>query len=250
MKARYSPTWMGRKTPTTAAAEAQVTAPEGPPNKRGKGGRPTTGQLAEQGELTGAKAALKDVQEAQPPQFQMRPSQRNWAKEYDREEKLVEQEEAEAILSARKERLSALEEQTTVLRANRKIALGFSGTAMHLLKSMRRAAEELDKRLADGIEDMTLKDLQSVIQTTGTTVAKAQSAVEAMVKTERYVMRHPLDLTEEEQDDLEELDADGAKMILENLSKSIHHISKKFARERPIDVPADSVEVVSDEYHS
>jgi len=121
---------------------------------------------------------------------------------------------------------------------------------MHLLKSMRRAAEELDKRLADGIEDMTLKDLQSVIQTTGTTVAKAQSAVEAMVKTERYVMRHPLDLTEEEQDDLEELDADGAKMILENLSKSIHHISKKFAREQPIDVPADSVEVVSDESHS
>ena len=90
---------MSRKTPPIAAAEAQVTAPEGPPNKRGKGGRPTTGQLAEQGELTGAKAALKDVQEAQPSQFQMRPSQRNWAREYDREERLVEQEEAEAILA-------------------------------------------------------------------------------------------------------------------------------------------------------
>lgn len=250
MKQRYSPAWMGRKTVPPVTPDTQIAEPEGPPNKRGKGGRPTSGQLAERGELTGAKAALQDVQESQPPQFQMRPSQSKWAKDYDREEKIVEQEEAEAILSARKERLSALEEQTTILRANRKIALGFSGTAMQLLKSMRRAAEELDTRLADGIEDMTLKDLQSVIQTTGTTVAKAQSAVEAMVKTERYVMRHPLDLTDEEQDDLEELDADGAKQILENLSKSIHHISKKFARERPIDVEADSVEVVSNESDS
>lgn len=250
MKTRPTPTWMGRKTPPIAETDAQVVAPPGPPNKRGKGGRPTTGQLAEKGELSGARAALQDVQTAQPPQFHIRPSQGKWAREYDKEERLVEQEEAEAILNARKERLSALEEQTTILRANRKIALGFSGTAMQLLKSMRRAAEELDNRLSEGIEDMTIRDLQNVIQVTGTTVAKAQSAVEAMVKTERYVMRHPLDLTEEEQDDLADLDADGAKRILENLSKSIHHISKKYAREAPIDVPADSVEVVSNESNS
>ena len=244
---------MGRKASQAVPPDppdVHIQAPEGPPNKRGKGGRPTTGQLAERGELSGAKAALQDVQAAQPPHFHIRPNQNKWAKEYDKAEKLVEQEEAEAILAARKERLSALEEQTTILRANRKIALGFSGTAMQLLKSMRRAAEELDTRLAEGIEDMTLKDLQAVIQTTGTTVAKAQSAVEAMVKTERYVMRHPLDLTEEEKDDLEELDADGAKQILENLSRSIHHISKEFAREQPIDMPAESVEVVSNESDS
>ncbi|TXH57451.1 MAG: hypothetical protein E6Q97_04420 [Desulfurellales bacterium] len=238
--------WQGKKAPSEPAEVPPdvYVAPAGPPNKRGKGGRPTTGQKAEEGALDGAREVLQTVQEANPPTFQMRPNQSQWAKNFDREERLVEQQEAEAILSARKERLDAIQEQTTILKANRRIALGFSGTAMQLLKSMQRAAAELDKRLVDNLEDLSFKELREVIQVTGSTVVKAQSAVEAMVKTERYVMRHPLDLSEEEQDDLAELDPDGAKRILENLSKSVLHIAKKFDRDNAIEVPPEEPEKV------
>lgn len=205
-----------------------------PPNQRGKGGRPTKAEQAESGELEGAEKALQEVRKQQPSTFPVPPRRKSWEKQFDEEEKSVERQEAEAILTARKERLSALEEQTTTLRANRRIALGFSGAAMQLLKTMQTAAKELDSRVSRSPDDLTIKDLQQIIQVTGTTVVKAQTAVEAMVKTERYVMRHPLDDSNEQADDLDSLDATGAKQILENLSKSIMHISGKYAKDTAI----------------
>lgn len=206
----------------------------GPPNKRGKGGRPTGAQVAEKGDSEGADKALQEIRAQQPPTFAVKPRRKSWEKDFDNEEKAVERAEAEAVLGARKERLTALEEQTTTLRANRKIALGFSGAAMQLLRTMQTAAKELNSRVEGHAEDLTLRDLQQIIQVTGTTVVKAQNAVEAMVKTERYVMRHPLDDENDRGDDLEGLDAAGAKMILENLSKSIAHISGKYAKDTAI----------------
>lgn len=207
---------------------------QGPPNKRGKGGRPTNAQVAAVGESEGANKALHEIRAQQPSTFAVKPRRKSWEKDFDNEEKAVERAEAEAILSARKERLNALEEQTTTLRANRKIALGFSGAAMQLLRTMQTAAKELNTRVEEHAEDLTLRDLQQIIQVTGTTVVKAQNAVEAMVKTERYVMRHPLDDDGDKGDDLDGLDSAGAKMILENLSKSIAHISGKYAKDTAI----------------
>ena len=116
---------------------------------------------------------------------------------------------------------------------------------MQLLKTMQTAAKELDTRVSRSPEDLTIKDLQQIIQVTGTTVVKAQTAVEAMVKTERYVMRHPLDDGSEQTDELDSLDATGAKQILENLSKSIMHISGKYANDTTI-VAEATVEPVDD----
>jgi hypothetical protein len=205
-----------------------------PPNQRGKGGRPTKAEQAAAGELEGAEKAIQEVRAQQPQTFAVPPRRKSWEKQFDEDERSVERQEAEAILTARKERLSALDEQTTTLRANRRIALGFSGAALQLLKTMQTAAKELDGRVSRSPEDLTIKDLQQIIQVTGTTVVKAQTAVEAMVKTERYVMRHPLDDGSENADELEGLDATGAKQILENLSKSIMHISGKYAKDTAI----------------
>lgn len=216
-----------------------------PPNQRGKGGRPTKSEQADAGELEGAEKAIQEVRKQQPPTFSVPPRRKSWEKQYDEEEKSVERQEAEAFLTARKERLSALDEQTTTLRANRRIALGFSGAAMQLLKTMQTAAKELDSRVSGSPGDLTIKDLQQIIQVTGTTVVKAQTAVEAMVKTERYVMRHPLDDGSEQTDELDSLDATGAKQILENLSKSIMHISGKYAKDTTI-VAEATVEPVDD----
>ena len=223
--------------------ESPLPSAAAPPNRRGRGGRPTKGQLAEAGALEGAEGALADVRKDNPETFAVAPRRASWEKNYDKAEKEIERAEAEAVLSARQERLSALQEQTTVLRANRQIALGFSGAALRLLTTMQATAKELDSRVRNDVEDLTIKDLQQILQVTGTTVAKAQTAVEAMVKTERYVMRHPLDDDSGPGDDLEGLDAAGAKMILENLSKSIAHISGRYSK--PAAVAAD-VQVVEE----
>jgi len=207
---------------------ASAARPEALPNERGKGGRPTKAQSRDAG-ANPAADALAALRTKDPQTFQVPPRKSSWEKSYNERELSVEQAEAEAVLSARQDRLKALQEETTIRQANRKIALGFSSVALRGLSVMNTAMTELGSR---DVVDQTISELQKTIVTCSSAVGKAQSAIEAMARTERWIMRHPLDLGEEKGDDLEGLDADGARQILENLKGQIDNTVRLFGKKK------------------
>lgn len=218
---------------------AGVVAPAALPNKRGKGGRPTKAQARDEGKSP-AQEAIAKIRETDPKTLQIPPRRKSWEKDYNERELTVEQEEAEAVLTARQDRVKALNAEAAVLAANRKIAMGFSSVALHGLRVMSNAMTELGAR---EVKDQTVGELQKTITTVSSAVGKAQSAIECMARAERWIMRHPLDIEEDKGDDLDDLDADGARQILENLKGQIDNTVRLFAK-KPIVAESPGEEVL------
>lgn len=217
---------------------AALAKPEPLPNKRGAGGRPTKAQARDAGKNP-AEEALANIREKDPKTFSVPPRKNSWEKGYNERELSVEQAEAEAILSARQERLQAIKEETTIRQANRRIALGFSSAALRGLNVMNAAMAELGSR---DVTKQTVGELQKTITTCSSAVGKAQASIEAMARAERWIMRHPLDINEEKGDDLDGLDAEGARQILENLKGQIDNTVRLFGK-RPIVAETSGEEV-------
>ena len=205
--------------------------PERLPNKRGGGGRPSTAQETQSGKDK-AEKLLDEVREKTPKTFQV-PPRKNWARQIQSEEEALEQREAEAVLAARSDRLTAIEEETILIKANRKLALRFSAAGLDMLEVMREATGALKARLKNP-KEVSTRELLGTIQTAGKTISMAQRSVEGMARAERWILRHPLETGEEgQEDDLAGLDGEGAKRILANLSKQLSHTAKQL-RGNPI----------------
>lgn len=190
------------------------------PNQRGKGGRPTKAQALEAGKATPARAAVAEVQAEVPPLFQVPPRKKSWEKDYAEREEEATRQDAEALLVAREERRKAIQDETILRKRNRGLAAGFAMVGTRLVATMGLAASELHDRVEKGAKNMTVKELRDVVQTTGTAVSKAQQALEAMARVERFMERIPLD-SGEEKSDLADIDPAGALLILENLKKTL-----------------------------
>jgi len=217
---------------------AALAKPEALPNKRGAGGRPTKAQARDTGK-NAAEEVVAGLREKDPKTFSVPPRKNSWEKSYNERELSVEQAEAEAVLTARQERLQAIKEETTIRQANRRIALGFSSAALRGLSVMNAAMAELGSR---DVTKQTVSELQKTITTCSSAVGKAQSSIEAMARAERWIMRHPLDINEEKGDDLDGLDAEGARQILENLKGQIDNTVRLFGK-KPIVAETSGEEV-------
>lgn len=217
---------------------AALAKPEALPNQRGSGGRPTKAQARDAGKNP-AEETITALREKDPKTFTIPPRKSGWEKSFNERELSVEQSEAEAVLSARQERLRAIQEETTIRQANRKIALSFSSVALRGLGVMHAAMTELGKR---SVEKQSIGELQKTITTCSSAVGKAQASIEAMARAERWIMRHPLDINEEKGDDLDGLDAEGARQILENLKGQIDNTVRLFGK-RPVVAETSGEEV-------
>lgn len=214
--------------------------PERLPNKRGSGGRPSTAQETQAG-ANKAEKLLEEVREKTPGTFQV-PPRKNWAKQIQTEEEALEKAEAEAVLAARSDRLRAIQEETILIQANRKLALRFSAAGLDMVQVMNEATLVLRARLKNP-KTLTTRELLGTIQTTAKTVSMAQRSVEGMARAERWILRHPLETGDEgSEDDLADIDAEGAKRILANLSKQLSHTARQL-RGSPIVGEASGEEV-------
>ncbi len=205
------------------------------PNQRGKGGRPTKAQSRDAGYMEGAQKAIEEIREANPPLLAAAPHrsgkmeiQRSWEKAYDAREKSLERQEAEAILAARSERLAALEEETAIRRANRKVGVAAGLAAFTMVRTLGDVAERLDKKVRES-KDMSFSELRGAINTLSGSVSKMQSAMETVARLERTITRRPLDeegVNSVSEDDLSNLSVEDAEKILENILKTTYHTAK------------------------
>ena len=203
------------------------------PNQRGKGGRPTKAQERDLGKLVGADAALAEIREANPPLLQIPPRrsgqaelQRSWEKAYNAEEKEIERREAEAIHMARKEQLAAIEEETAIRKANRKVGLRAGLAAVKMVSTLSDVADKLDAKV-QATKDMSINEARGVINTLSGAVSKMQVAMETVARLERTIVRRPLDDGDAmDQEDLANLSVDDAKQILSDLLKRTFHTAK------------------------
>jgi len=192
-----------------------------------------------------AKDTLAKIRDKNPPTFKTSPAQETWAQRHDREEMEVEQKEVEAILEARKAQLKAIEDETMIRKINRNIALRFGGVGVSLLSTMSKAAKNLDERVTAEGHKMSTKELRETIQVLGGAIQRSQSAMEAAAKTERYMTRHTLELGDQEGDDLDDLSPESAKLLLNNLAKSLGHLTKK-SREIDVEILPDEVKAAAE----
>lgn len=190
------------------------------PNRRGAGGRPTKAERPP----ASAEAAINAARELTPPLHNIPPRGKSWESEYDKAEKEIERQEATALLGARKERLDAIQEETLIRQSNRRLAMGFGAVGINSVNAMNIAVKEISKRVGDPskLQGMSLKELNQIIVTAGSVASKAQQAVESMARAERYIMRHPLEDGISEDDDVADMTAEDAKVVLENLTKSLN----------------------------
>lgn len=193
----------------------------------------------------GSTATLAKIRSQNPPTFKTSPEQETWAQRHDREEMEIEQKEADAILDARKAQLKAIEDETTIRKINRNIALRFGGVAISLVTTLSKTAMILDERVKTEGTKMSTKELRETIQITSGAISRAQGAMEAAAKTERYMTRHSLDTGSSDGDDLDDLDAESAKLLLNNLAKSLGHLTKK-SREIDVEVIPDEVKAAAE----
>lgn len=216
------------------------------PNKRGKGGRPTKAQALAEGKATPVRQAVAEIEAETPPLHQVPPRGKSWERDYNHREQDETRQEAEDLLEVRKARRLAIQEELTIRSRNRSLAKGFAVVGQGLLLTMGKAANELRARVEKNAEDLSVRELQQIIQTTGTAVGKAQSAIESMARVERFMDRHELSDAEENKDDLEGLDPEGAKLILENLKRTLDSQVKTYSK-RVIDgevIPEEPPSVV------
>lgn len=204
------------------------------PGQRGKGGRPTKAQADQKAPDKGARNAVADVREETPPLHNMAPRRRNWEAEYNSAEQEIERKEATALLLARKERLEAIQEETLIRQSNRRLAMGFGAVGINAISALNSAVDEVKRRTKDAglMQKLSLKELNQIIQTGTTVVSKAQQAIEAMAKAERYILRHPLEDGESEDDDMESMTTDDAMIVLQNLNRSLSAVTK-IVRQNP-----------------
>lgn len=238
--------------PGSAAKE-----PEPLPNKRGKGGRPTKAQARDAGTLEGARAKLEEVRAIHPPQVPVALKQRNktaaesereWEKGFNAHEKEIERKEAEATLAYREDKLDAVNEETLIRRASRKTAMGFGGVAMRLVRVMDDATRKLEEKLkGESADDMSFKELQSIISTAGSSIQRASASMEVAARLERLWMRSPLEDEDNGETDDREISAEEAKTKLENVMKAIGAFS---ARRGIKIVETEAVEEGTDEVQS
>jgi len=174
----------------------------------------------------GAKATLTQIRQQHPPLLRGGQTT-SWAQGFDQREAAQEQKEAEAALASRQEQLQALDDETTVRRLNRRIAIGFGAAGMGLLKTLQTTAKLLEDRVSLKGSDMSMKEIRDTIQVLGATILKSQAAMEAAARTERFMVRKPLDSGEGEPDDLADMNEEGAMLILNNLAKSLGNLTRK-----------------------
>ena len=188
------------------------------PNRQGKGGRPTKAEAPRP-----ADAAIQATRELTPPLHNVQTRGKSWEAEYDKAERDIERAEATALLGARKDRLDAIQEETLIRQSNRRLAMGFGAAGINSVNVMNTAVAEIGRRVKnpEKLGEMSLKELNSIILTAGSVASKAQQAVESMARAERYILRHPLEDGVSEDDDVADMSADDAKVILENLSKTL-----------------------------
>lgn len=211
--------------------------PDPLPNKRGKGGRPTKAQARDEGKLEGARAVIEQVRELNPPKIPVALKQRNktaaeverdWEKGFNEHERELERKEAEASLAYREDKLDAVNEETLIRRASRKTAMGFGGVAMRLVRVMDDATRKLEEKLkGDSADDLSYKELQSIISSAGSTIQRASASMEVAARLERLWMRSPLDSEENGEVDDREISAEEAKTKLENVMKAIGAFSAR-----------------------
>lgn len=205
------------------------------PNKRGVGGRPTKKEAGDKTPDKGAANAVSAVRETTPPLHSFPPRGKSWEQEYNKAEQEIERQEATALLAARKERLEAISEETLIRQSNRRLCMGFGAVGINAISTMNTAVKEIQRRMSDKelLQDkLSLKDLNQIIATAGSIANKAQQAVESMARAERYILRHPLEDGAPEDDDIAEMTPDDAKVILENLTKSLNS-SMKIIKGKP-----------------
>lgn len=225
------------------------------PNKRGKGGRPTKAQQRSDGYMSTARQAIEDIRAENPPILGIVPHrsgkmdlQRAWEKEFDAREKELERAEAEAILSARKEQLSALEEETAIRRANRKVGVAAGMAAYRMVRTLGDVAEKLDKKVTE-TKDMSLSELRGTINTLSSSVTKMQTAMETVARLERTIARRPLEepgSVSIEEEELANLSPEDAQKIIENILKTTYHAAQS-AGIKVYDSTAEVVSEVTDE---
>lgn len=102
--------------------------------------------------------------------------------------------------------------------------MGFGAVGIGAINVMNSAVGEIQRRVKDEdrLKNLSLKELNQIIATAGSITNKAQQAVESMARAERYILRHPLEDGVSEDDDTEDMSPDDAKIILENLTKSLN----------------------------
>jgi hypothetical protein len=124
--------------------------------------------------------------------------------------------------------------------------MGFGAVGINAISSMNTAVKEIQRRMGDKskLEQMSFKELNQVISTAGTITNKAQQAIESMARAERYILRHPLEDGTPEDDDMAEMTAEDAKIVLENLTKSLNS-SMRIIKGKP-DVVATQEEDIDD----
>lgn len=185
--------------------------------------RPTKGEEEAAGKRPAA-TAITNIREETPPLHNIPPRGKSWEKEYDKAEKEIERKEATALLLARQERLEAIKEETLIRQTNRRLCMGFGAVGIGAINVMNSAVGEIQRRVRDEdkLKNLSLKELNQIIATAGSITNKAQQAVESMARAERYILRHPLEDGVSEDDDTEDMSPDDAKIILENLTKSLN----------------------------
>lgn len=177
-------------------------------------------------EAPASQETLTQIRAKNPPVFKRSPQQDTWAQRFDTEEARVEQQEAELALRQRQDEIKAVEEELMTRAVNRRLALGFGTVGVRLLGTMDLAAKKLDSRVKEDLEGMSNKELRETIMVLGTAVQRAQGAIESSAKAERYMARHEIRRTVDD-DDLEDLDSEGAMTILKNLQSSLNSITGK-----------------------
>jgi len=216
------------------APGAAIAAPPKPPNKRGLGGRPTKQEQNDKDPQHGAANAVSAVRESTPPLHSFPPRGKSWEQEYNKAEQEIERQEATSLLAARKERLEAINEETLIRQSNRRLCMGFGAVGINAISTMNTAVKEVQRRVTDKevLQKLSLKELNQIIATAGAVANKAQQAVESMARAERYILRHPLEDGTPEDDDIADMTPDDAKVILENLTKSLNS-SMRIIKSKP-----------------
>lgn len=205
-----------------------MAAPEKMPRERGKGGRPTKGESA-----TGADALIGEVRQ-KTRQFHDVPPREKWRKELEDKERAVEVKEAEAMLSAREQRLLAVQAENLLLEANRQLALRLAHTGVNTISLLDTLLSEVKRRSTLAKDDslslqrMSNKDLTGLVGRLTNVALSGQEAVEKMARAERWMARHPLDTPDDGGDDTDNMSTEDAEKILKNMADQLKSLEGQF----------------------
>lgn len=207
------------------------------PNQRGKGGRPTKAQERDSGKLEGARKVIEEIRETNPPKVPVPglkartlsadEKARRWEREFNQQEVEVEQQEAEASLLYRRDKLNAIKEETVIRKASRSAAMGFGGVALRLVGVMELSAKELEKRMRESPEKLSVRDIQTTLSVASSSIQRASGVMEVAARLERLWVRSPLE-GDQAVDPETSMNLEEAKAKVENIMKSmINHARRR-----------------------